>query len=342
MLHGSRHLNRSTFPGIKGIYNNQIAYVKHSFLILIKNILDTPDKMIFFKDNPRLNGVLIVVCGVMVLTPDGLLTTLITADIWTMLFWRGFLMAITLTIFSIFTIRIKTISKNFVIYDRETLKYSLYVALLFAVSSISFVIAIVNTNVANTLFLITISPLFAAGFAYIFLHEPVSKTTIIVSLITIIGMLIIFGDGIDKGNLLGNLAAVLAAASWAGTLVILRKSAISNISLTIATGGYIIALISLILAPTLKMSTNDMIWVGLQGLIILPLSFGLISLGPKYLPAPEVSLIVLLEAVFGPLWAWVFISQLPSSGSLTGGVIIIATLTIYFFVSTKQNYRNSS
>ena len=85
-----------------------------------------------------------------------------------------------------------------------------------------------------------------------------------------------------------------------------------------------------------------MIWVGLQGLIILPLSFGLISLGPKYLPAPEVSLIVLLEAVFGPLWAWVFISQLPSSGSLTGGVIIIATLTIYFFVSTKQNYRNSS
>tara|TARA_B100001540_G_C15517985_1_gene511158 strand:+ start:201 stop:668 length:468 start_codon:yes stop_codon:yes gene_type:complete len=155
-------------------------------------------------------------------------------------------------------------------------------------------------------------------------------------------MLIIFGDGIGKGNLLGNLAAVLAAASWAGTLVILRKSAISNISLTIATGGYIIALISLILAPTLKMSTNDMIWVGLQGLIILPLSFGLISLGPKYLPAPEVSLIVLLEAVFGPLWAWVFISQLPSSGSLTGGVIIIATLTIYFFVSTKQNYRNSS
>ena len=206
MLHGSRHLNRSTFPGIKGIYNNQIAYVKHSFLILIKNILDTPDKMIFFKDNPRLNGVLIVVCGVMVLTPDGLLTTLITADIWTMLFWRGFLMAITLTIFSIFTIRIKTISKNFVIYDRETLKYSLYVALLFAVSSISFVIAIVNTNVANTLFLITISPLFAAGFAYIFLHEPVSKTTIIVSLITIIGMLIIFGDGIDKGNLSGNLS----------------------------------------------------------------------------------------------------------------------------------------
>tara|TARA_B100000530_G_C15908941_1_gene468521 strand:- start:699 stop:1166 length:468 start_codon:yes stop_codon:yes gene_type:complete len=155
-------------------------------------------------------------------------------------------------------------------------------------------------------------------------------------------MLIIFGDGIGKGNLLGNLAAVLAAASWAGTLVILRKSAISNISLTIATGGYIIALISLILAPTLKMSTNDMIWVGLQGLIILPLSFGLISLGPKYLPAPEVSLIVLLEAVFGPLWAWVFISQLPSSGSLTGGVIIIATLTIYFFVSTKQNYKNSS
>ena len=166
--------------------------------------------------------------------------------------------------------------------------------------------------------------------------------TIIASLITIIGMAIIFGDGIGKGDLIGDLAAVLAAASWAGTLVILRKSAISNISLTIATGGYIIAVISLVFAPTLQMSTNDIIWVGLQGLIILPLSFGLISLGPKYLPASEVSLIVLLEAVFGPLWAWVFIKQLPSSASLIGGLIIIATLTVYFFLSAKQNYTNSS
>jgi drug/metabolite transporter (DMT)-like permease len=298
--------------------------------------------MVFFRNNSRKNGVLIVVCGVMVLTPDGLLTTLISADIWTMLFWRGFLMAIALTIYSVLTYKVKAISQNFGIYDRETVKYTIAVALLFAISSISFVTAIVNTNVANTLFLITISPLFAAGFAFIFLREPVSKMTIIASLITIIGMAIIFGDGIGKGDLIGDLAAVLAAASWAGTLVILRKSAISNISLTIATGGYIIAVISLVFAPTLQMSTNDIIWVGLQGLIILPLSFGLISLGPKYLPASEVSLIVLLEAVFGPLWAWVFIKQLPSSGSLIGGLIIIATLTVYFFLSAKQNYTNSS
>tara|TARA_B110000014_G_scaffold219939_1_gene175726 strand:- start:543 stop:1439 length:897 start_codon:yes stop_codon:yes gene_type:complete len=298
--------------------------------------------MVFFRNNSRKNGVLIVVCGVMVLTPDGLLTTLISADIWTMLFWRGFLMAIALTIYSVLTYKVKTNTQNFGIYDRETVKYTIAVALLFAISSISFVTAIVNTNVANTLFLITISPLFAAGFAFIFLREPVSKMTIIASLITIIGMAIIFGDGIGKGDLIGDLAAVLAAASWAGTLVILRKSAISNISLTIATGGYIIAVISLVFAPTLQMSTNDIIWVGLQGLIILPLSFGLISLGPKYLPASEVSLIVLLEAVFGPLWAWVFIKQLPSSASLIGGLIIIATLTVYFFLSAKQNYTNSS
>tara|TARA_B110000263_G_scaffold174324_1_gene152240 strand:- start:2185 stop:2652 length:468 start_codon:yes stop_codon:yes gene_type:complete len=155
-------------------------------------------------------------------------------------------------------------------------------------------------------------------------------------------MAIIFGNGISKGNLIGNLAAVLAAASWAGSLVVLRKSVITNISLTIATGGFIIAIISLIMAPTLKISAEDILWVGLQGLIILPLSFGLISLGPKYLPAPEVSLIVLLEAVFGPLWAWVFIKQLPSSASLIGGLIILITLAVYFFLSVRQNYKSFS
>lgn len=298
--------------------------------------------MIFFKDNSRTNGILIVVCGVMVLTPDGLLTTLISADTWTMLFWRGFLMAITLTIYSVFKHRKKTISKYFVKHNLDTVIASLAVAFLFAISSIFFVTAIVNTNVANTLFLITISPLFAASFAFIFLSEPVSKTTVIAILITIIGMAIIFGNGISKGNLIGNLAAVLAAASWAGSLVVLRKSVITNISLTIATGGFIIAIISLIMAPTLKISADDILWVGLQGLIILPLSFGLISLGPKYLPAPEVSLIVLLEAVFGPLWAWVFIKQLPSSASLIGGLIILITLAVYFFLSVRQNYKNFS
>ncbi len=106
--------------------------------------------------------------------------------------------------------------------------------------------------------------------------------------------------------------------------------------MAIAFGGYLIAATALFFAPALLVTPADALWLGLLGLIVLPVSFGLISLGPRYLPAPEVSLIVLLEAVIGPLWAWAFIGQIPTVTSLVGGVVIIATLAVYFFIGGRS------
>ena len=74
-------------------------------------------------------------------------------------------------------------------------------------------------------------------------------------------------------------------------------------------------------------------------MIILPISFFLIGLGPQYIPAPEVSLIMLLEAVLGPIWAWWFISQTPSPLSLIGGAVIIGTLAIHFAIGLRAETR---
>lgn len=286
------------------------------------------------KTQPHTRGIAIVVLGVLVLTPDGLLTTLVDADIWTMLFWRGLLMAIALTVFSLAR-RWGTASARPLI-TRQTLGPTLAIAVLFTGSSIAFVTAIVTTSVANTLFLITVAPLFAAAFARVFLKEPVAPRTIVAIVATIAGMAIIFGGGIGRGDMLGNVAAVFAAACWAGSLVVLRHSPQTDAGVALSCGGCLIALVALIVAPTLAVTPADTLWLGLLGLIVLPVSFGLISLGPRYLPASEVSLIVLLEAVIGPLWAWAFIGQLPTSTSLAGGVVIIATLAVYFRLGLRH------
>lgn len=276
-------------------------------------------------------GIAIVVLGVLVLTPDGLLTTLVSADLWTMIFWRGLLMGLSLTVFSLIWRRQKSVTPRALF----TLP-ALAIAALFAVSSVAFVTAIVTTSVANTLFLITVAPLFAAAFARIFFKEPVTPRTIVAIVVVIAGMAIIFGDGLSRGNLAGNLTAVFAAACWAGSLVVLRHTPQIDAASAIAGGGYLIAAIALVVAPTLLLSPADMLWLGLLGLIVLPVSFGLISLGPRYLPASEVSLIVLLEAVIGPLWAWAFIGQIPTATSLAGGALIVATLATYFYLNRNS------
>lgn len=280
---------------------------------------------------PQTRGIAIVALGVLILTPDGLLTTLVVADKWTMLFWRGLLMAIALTLFALARRRHMPVT----VQSIATLP-TLAVALLFTCSSIAFVTAIVTTSVANTLFLITVAPLFAAAFAHIFLGEKVTARTVITIFIVLAGMAAIFGDGLGRGDALGNFSAVFAAACWASMLVVVRRAPETNTGLAIAGGGYLIALIALFIAPTLFITSADAVWLGLLGLIVLPISFGLISIGPRYLPAPEVSLIVLLEAVIGPLWAWAFIGQIPTLVSLAGGALIVTTLAVYFLTGLRR------
>ncbi len=278
----------------------------------------------------RLRGILIVTLGVLILTPDGLLTTLVSADKWTMLFWRGLLMALVFSVIALARRRQAPILADSTVYWAIPA-----VAVLFAISSVAFVTAIVTTSVANTLFIVAAAPLFAALWSRVFLKERVAPRTLIAIAVALAGMAVIFGDGLGRGDLLGNLSALTAAASWSAMLVVFRHAPQTNIPVAIAGGGYLIAALSASIAPTLELNAADILWIGLLGLVVLPISFNLISLGPRYIPAPEVSLIVLLEAVIGPIWAWAFIGQLPTANSLAGGMVILATLAVYFFLSLR-------
>ena len=51
-------------------------------------------------------------------------------------------------------------------------------------------------------------------------------------------------------------------------------------------------------------------------------------LGPRYIPAAEVGLLMLLESILGPLWVWLFLDEEPGHLTLIGGAIVISTLAI--------------
>jgi drug/metabolite transporter (DMT)-like permease len=67
-------------------------------------------------------------------------------------------------------------------------------------------------------------------------------------------------------------------------------------------------------------------WIGLNGLLVIPLASGLIAIGPKYIPAAEVAMFFLLDTVFTPLWIWLIFGELPTERALIGGTIILASL----------------
>lgn len=65
------------------------------------------------------------------------------------------------------------------------------------------------------------------------------------------------------------------------------------------------------------------------GAIVLPGAIALIILALRYLPAAEVALLSLLEVVLGPLLVWIVLSEMPTLRTISGGLIVLVTLSLY-------------
>ena len=76
-------------------------------------------------------------------------------------------------------------------------------------------------------------------------------------------------------------------------------------------------------------------WLALQGCCVVPISFIALTVGPKYISAAEVSLLLLLETVLGPLWVWLVLDEEPSPTALWAGGGLILVLVAHEYVGMR-------
>ena len=72
------------------------------------------------------------------------------------------------------------------------------------------------------------------------------------------------------------------------------------------------------------------------GAVLLPVAIALITIGPRYLPAPEAAMLGLLESVLGPFWVWLVIGEDPGMRSIAGGVVVISVLFVHAMGRFRQ------
>src|SRR5690606_116875 len=70
-------------------------------------------------------------------------------------------------------------------------------------------------------------------------------------------------------------------------------------------------------------------WIIFNGAVVMPISFFCLANGPKYISGPEVAMFYLLETVLAPVWVWMIFGEVPTTASLIGGTILIATLVAH-------------
>ncbi len=261
--------------------------------------------------------------GVLIITPDALLIRLVEVDDWTLLFWRGLLSGMTMLVGLMIVYRLD-VGRQI----RAIGKAGLLYLPTFALGTIFFIIAINHTTVANALFINGTAPVFAALLSRLFLGERISARRWLTIAGALFGIgIIAFGGGLQsRGSLHGDLAAVMSAILLAATFVIARQARSRSLVPATALASLLTALVVLPLAAPASIAPSDGLYLGLMGLGIVPLGLVFLTLGPRYLPAPEVSLLMLLEAVLGPLWVWMMLSETPGSTSLLGGIVVIGVL----------------
>ncbi|CZF80124.1 DMT family transporter [Grimontia marina] len=282
---------------------------------------------------PIFKGTAAMLVGISILSVDALLIRLIEASGWTLLFWRGLLSALIISTFLIATKPSQTIAAL-----RKPSKSLLVGSFAFSISTVCFVLSIDHTQVASTLIIINISPLISALLAFLLLKEQVDIRTIIAIIAAMIGVgFVFYGKAMPTASY-GNLMALITAFMLATYFVILRKSKSANAPLYLVLGGICTAIISLIAgAEPLSLTQQEWKYTLLLCCVVVPVSFVLISVGPKYLPAAHANLFMLLEAILGPLFVWAVLGEVPSDNVLLGGSIVLLTLVLFTLSAAKKH-----
>ena len=269
-------------------------------------------------------GFAIVLMGVVVISPDALLIRLIAADDWTLLFWRGVLTGLGLAVFLVLRYR-----GAVAVHVRAVGALGIGVAVLMGGMAVLFILSIRLTTAANTLVMLSTTPLFAAILSRAFLGESLSRSTWYAAVAVIVGIAVIFGGSLGGDTLLGDLLGLASAALLSVSFVILRRARDVDMIPAIALGNLLMAVGVAAAGAPISVSGRDFALLVAQGFVMQPVVFVLLVLGLRRIPAPDVSLIMLIEVVLGPLWVWMAIAEIPAVETFLGGGVVLGTLILY-------------
>jgi len=275
----------------------------------------------------NLPGPLLVFLGACSLSFGGLIVKSFEgATLWQILFWRTVFFLLVISLYLIITYK-KKVLKSF--YDSGIPGFLGGFVLSFGFCG--YVFAMYNTTVANANFIIQTQTIFLAIFGYFFLKEKISSITLASIILAISGILLMVGSSLSPGQMTGNIAAFLMPISFAVLILVVRKY--PNVDMIPAQfiAGIFALLIGFLMSDKILISGHDIFLGFLAGFIQLGFGFILITIGAQRTPSAMVGIIMLTEAVLGPIWAWLFVNEQPPFIVLIGGSIVIFAVLLQFY-----------
>ena len=282
-------------------------------------------------------GLVLTTLGMLIISPDALLIRLVGMDVMSTAVWRGLLQAIGLGLLLVLFYRGRTLAAF-----RAVGWFGIGIALVIAAAQFAFLGGIIHTSVANALVIMASTPFHAAIISRVLLGEAIPLRTWLAIAAGMVGIVVIVWDGIGRGSWAGDVIALAAAMLLAFEFTLLRSRRQINMIPATTIGALLSSVIAVAIAGGAEMpDAQQTLWLAVMGLLVLAPATALMTLGPRYLAAPEVALILLLETVLGPVWVWLVIHEAPSPWALMGGAIVVMTLFVHALAGLRAERRRT-
>ena len=280
------------------------------------------------------SGLMLALAGALLLTPDTLLMRLSGLDGGAMLAWRACLAGLVFLSIGLIA-RFKEEKGN----RARVSSFGFWSLVMCQIGNASFfAFGIALAPVAVVLLAVATVPVIAALLGYFLLGEPADRRVWATIVLVVSGILMSVAGDIERGmnidfeTLLGACCGLAVAVSLAFNFVIIRKNKTVPFELAIGLGALIAGCTAFYLWPAAwQVRGASLIYISVTGLIILPVSFFLLSKASRLTSAANVSMIMLLETVLGPLWVWLGIKETPNSLTLLGGVLVVGALGFFLY-----------
>ena len=200
---------------------------------------------------------------------------------------------------------------------------------MLGLGSICYIFAILLTTVANAIFIIGAAPLATAFVAWLVLGERTSRFGIVAMLVSLVGIGLMFADGLIEGRWAGNIAALGVVASFVIFLLIIRdKRGIDMLPAT-CLGGIVMGVVAAVFVDSFAISNHDLVIALTMGCLQFGIGFWCFTVATRYIMASEVALFALTESILNPIWVWIGVGEKPSSLTLAGSAVVLVSVVAY-------------
>lgn len=208
---------------------------------------------------------------------------------------------------------------------------------LWAAMFTCFMVALSMTTVANVLVVMAASPLLAAVLGWVVMREPVPPRTVFAIFAAGGGIVWMVRDGLDRSGWLGMAVAFAVPVASSINIVLFKRSGVKvDLAPSVLVGATLSALVCLPLAWPLSAGSQDLAILALLGILQLAVPCMMMVRVARHLAPHEVALIGLMEAVLGPLWAWLGAAEVPNRSTLQGGAVVLTALLLNELMAIRQ------